>query len=714
MLMEWNGFHTFHTSFIFDNSQDWYRALFEDERNGTFIHPHSNNACSYLTLWQVTSDWEEEPAAVMPFYERSGGSASYVGVRNRCDEHGNSLSFILPDEQLLMRFLILGTQSGSFYTTEVELKEEYATCVTRLINSGQGEFVVEKILEVAKSGRASRINSILMSLAMCFRSSDMKTKSAAYRAIVEVCNIPTHLFKLITYLEGLGETTGWGRGLRLAVSRWYNQFSSNPQRLAMLVTKYRERERWSHRDLMRLAHLKPADDVLGFVLRYAVKDLDQVKEYYLRDETLGSDNNQLREIVAYLDAVEEVRHLQLPAAAVEVSNDNEAAAKNKGQANMEEDRTAKGDGAKAEVTSAEEEEVKAVVARAAALIRQFDLLREHLPSPLLDKAVVWEALLDKMPMMAMMRNLNKLTSLGVLDVPANLAKVVDRFNNREAVRGAKVSWHCACLCVCICVCVCVCMCVCLCVCVSVCVCVCLCVFVCACVHFLMLMFVMCVRMCVKFFNVCVMFVVCVTVVLVVHACGACDVSFHVLEWVMLRYMKLAFLILLNIKQIYIISHSRLASWAAAVGLPFSCLVLWGKNYDTGGAQTFLPKFLIPAMHMGTSDLYPFYTAFSGLDLGSGSLANKVRGRQYLLGSLSQTPLNWSKWKLITRKEERKKEKKNRWKLTCTRTFMNQCLSNLVRWQTHWILQFDNGLNDHCLDSRSQGYDKARTCAVIVL
>ena len=44
-------------------------------------------------------------------------------------------------------------------------------------------------------------------------------------------------------------------------------------------------------------------------------------------------------------------------------------------------------------------------------------------------------------MMAMMRNLNKLTNLRVLDVPENLAKVVDRFNNREAVTGAKVNSH---------------------------------------------------------------------------------------------------------------------------------------------------------------------------------------------------------------------------------------------------------------------------------
>ena len=153
----------------------------------------------------------------------------------------------------------------------------------------------------------------------------------------------------------------------------------------MLVTKYREREGWSHRDLMRLAHLKPADDVLGFVLRYAVKDLDEAKNYYLKDERLGSTNNQLREIVAYLDAVEEVRHLQLPKPAVEVSNNNKAATENEADANMVEG-AAKHNGAKMEVNHAEENEVdmtveavevdtEKAVARAVTLIRQFDMLR---------------------------------------------------------------------------------------------------------------------------------------------------------------------------------------------------------------------------------------------------------------------------------------------------------------------------------------------------
>ncbi len=49
-------------------------------------------------------------------------------------------------------------------------------------------------------------------------------------------------------------------------------------------------------------------------------------------------------------------------------------------------------------------------AEAARLIRGFDLPREAVPTGLLNEAMVWQALLERMPMTALVRNLAKLTS----------------------------------------------------------------------------------------------------------------------------------------------------------------------------------------------------------------------------------------------------------------------------------------------------------------
>jgi hypothetical protein len=63
-----------------------------------------------------------------------------------------------------------------------------------------------------------------------------------------MCRTPTQIFQLIKYIEGLDpNSTGWGRGLRRAICKWYNSAANNPMRLAMHVTKYQKRHGWSHK-----------------------------------------------------------------------------------------------------------------------------------------------------------------------------------------------------------------------------------------------------------------------------------------------------------------------------------------------------------------------------------------------------------------------------------------------------------------------------------
>jgi 60 kDa SS-A/Ro ribonucleoprotein len=58
------------------------------------------------------------------------------------------------------------------------------------------------------------------------------------------------------------------------------------------------------------------------------------------------------------------------------------------------------------------------LALACALIRKYRLAREHVPTHMMDSREVWMALLQNMGATAMLRNLNKLTSLGLLSADA--------------------------------------------------------------------------------------------------------------------------------------------------------------------------------------------------------------------------------------------------------------------------------------------------------
>src|SRR4030095_14814464 len=73
------------------------------------------------------------------------------------------------------------------------------------------------------------------------------------------------------------------------------------------------------------------------------------------------------------------------------------------------------------------------------VVSRATLTREMVPTELLTHAVVWEALLVRMPLTAMIRNLGVMTKVGLV-APARPAarSVRDRLTNHEARRAARV------------------------------------------------------------------------------------------------------------------------------------------------------------------------------------------------------------------------------------------------------------------------------------
>jgi 60 kDa SS-A/Ro ribonucleoprotein len=78
-------------------------------------------------------------------------------------------------------------------------------------------------------------------------------------------------------------------------------------------------------------------------------------------------------------------------------------------------------------------------AEAARVVTIYGLTREMVPTHLLTHAVVWEALLDRMPLTAMIRNLGVMSKVGLL-APASdaMRTVVARLSDRDAIRKARV------------------------------------------------------------------------------------------------------------------------------------------------------------------------------------------------------------------------------------------------------------------------------------
>lgn len=148
----------------------------------------------------------------------------------------------------LRRFLVLGTDGGTYYGTERELTLANADVVLGWARERTIE-LVDEVVSISAAGRAPRNNPALFCLAAAASLGDVEGRQAALAALPRVARTGTHLFIFAGYVE---QFRGWGRGLRRAVADWY--LSKPVDEVAYQAVKYRQRGGWSHRDLIRLAH----------------------------------------------------------------------------------------------------------------------------------------------------------------------------------------------------------------------------------------------------------------------------------------------------------------------------------------------------------------------------------------------------------------------------------------------------------------------------
>jgi 60 kDa SS-A/Ro ribonucleoprotein len=298
-----------------------------------------------------------------------------VPGKKQSKNNAGGFVFELDDWKRLDRFLILGTEGGTYYVTEKALTKANAECVVRCIRA-DGVKTVERIVEISDAGRAPKNDPAIFALAMCLKMGDEKTKKAAKAAINKVCRIGTHIFSFAEAVKALG---GWGRATKNTFAAWYlNQDKKN---LVQNLAKYQSRNGWSHRDLLRKMHLNPKDMELSLAFKWAVGKT--------QPEEIGLFNGDLRLIQGF-----------------------ELAKK---------------------VTD-EKELVN--------LITDYHLPRECVPTQFLNSVAVWEALLMSgkgMPLTAMIRNLGKMSEIGLLKpLSAPTKFVAATLRDAAALKKARV------------------------------------------------------------------------------------------------------------------------------------------------------------------------------------------------------------------------------------------------------------------------------------
>ncbi|MBL0212489.1 MAG: TROVE domain-containing protein [Myxococcales bacterium] len=277
----------------------------------------------------------------------------------------------LDDWARLDRFLVLGSEGGTYYVGERELTIENASTVQRCL-AADGLRTLARIVDISHSGRAPKNDPAIFSLAMAAKLGDEATRRAAYAALPKVCRTGTHLMHFAEYAQGFG---GWGRGMRKAVGSWFNDKPAED--LAFQLAKYQSRDGWSNRDLLRLAHPRAASPSHDRLFAWAVKG----------ELPAGAESDPACQLIV----------------------------------------------AMTELKSAGD--VHAV----ATLVRERRIPRECVPTEWLTRAEVWEALLEAMPMTAMIRNLATMTRAGLLVAGSSAAaRVAAQLRDPQRLAKARV------------------------------------------------------------------------------------------------------------------------------------------------------------------------------------------------------------------------------------------------------------------------------------
>ena len=195
--------------------------------------------------------------------------------------HAGGAVWKLTDAEHAMRYLIMGAKdNGNFYQTSEQVSSECSTSVLKMIrNPNPAEFQkLCKMLEsISTQGRAARQEPTLLSLAAAIVFATTPAQKSMALALISKCvRIPTHLFMLSGYITDLSQCKpggekgkGWGTGVRRELAKYY--VSRRGLELATAVTKYKNREGWCHRDLLRMLHINPAqlkDDGARLVFKY--------------------------------------------------------------------------------------------------------------------------------------------------------------------------------------------------------------------------------------------------------------------------------------------------------------------------------------------------------------------------------------------------------------------------------------------------------------
>jgi hypothetical protein len=414
------------------------------------------------------------------------------------------------------RYLVLGgaKDMGNYYKQSDDVSHECALSVLQMIRSPDASQFIQLcdlLKAVSIGGRAPKQEPVLLSVAAAIVfAKNPKEKEIAFETAKACIRIPTHMFMLAGFVRDLSmakpqnKGKGWGTGFRRTMAHYY--ISHTGRELAFHMTKYQNREGWTHADMIRMIHINPAtlaDDgarlMFDYVMmKYARKSKTPSEKTLatLASQKVAITPNPFKPLTKaeFVEKLNAISTPQIPTAAsiaapaysaiptfaqktgaqtvtskvagfvsALTSVMPSAAAATASKPATEDDNTfvliseeddEAGSSQKKKGSSSSQSQLQQVayllkhlhaiheagekkdVPLACALIRSGRLVREHVPTTLFGSKEIWLTLLETMPLEALLRNLGKLTQIGV--AAEKHREIVARLVNQTEVLKARI------------------------------------------------------------------------------------------------------------------------------------------------------------------------------------------------------------------------------------------------------------------------------------
>lgn len=269
----------------------------------------------------------------------------------------------------LNRFLILGSDSSTYYQKAVDLTRENAKCVLECIDK-DARRTVQTIIDVSHEGRAPKNDPAIFALALFATHKEVGVRAHALNALPRVCRTATHLFQYLEARKDLKVGKG-GRALHRAIENWYN--SKSVDSAAYQMIKYRERNGWSHKSVHQLHHPSAGND-------------ESRRSLYQWVRGVAHDSKKVPPIVTFFEK-----------------------AQNPG------------------------------TTKATRLTMMNELPWEALPTECLSDPDYWAAMLPRMPLTALVRNLGNMSRIGLIKPLSAAEKLIcERLGNEAAIKESRL------------------------------------------------------------------------------------------------------------------------------------------------------------------------------------------------------------------------------------------------------------------------------------